>query len=282
MKSSSKVGPIPLNVWYCIFILLQIFIIVCFIALIGGTRWVYSEVPNTLYLKSDFNSTHSGYFDGSSFKGSLHQCTEGCTKTYIEESLDWCDINIQLNKTDNPCNHVCPEIYIAKTLCKTFGTLFIGEIAVLVLGSISCLTLFVLAVSMFCACKRMRCIKCTYISVVLAASLMFCACIVWVGNVTWGSGNCQDFPGNGNLLNICGSSGPRLAIFMAVFFPLFAIFFITIMRKLENFVEEPTTLKQNPETDNNPSAPVEKTDFENTTNYPIINYPPLPNIDQRV
>lgn len=232
---SNRFCRVPLVAWYCVYTLLQAIIVVVFFYIIFDTTWVYSEVEGIVYYKSDFNSSSPGFFNGSSFEGTISKCTRGCTKSYAEEYSDWYNIFHELNNTKNVCYEKCPEFFIAKTMYKTFKSLFNGEIALLSLGSASVIASFI---GIFCIVCTLRYNKYTTVGlffIAFQALFMFIGALVWVVLVKWGPNDCEDFPGNGRAIKLCGTNSPGAIIVIGLLSPLSAVVLITVMLNLQDY-----------------------------------------------
>ena len=239
MYSQIKVGPLRLKIWWFIFLAIQVFFLAIMIGTFGTQFWTHSSISNSYISMADFEGyysgtlTHTNYFDGSTFSGSLIKCENGCGDNYRNAKSDWCDVYDNLKEQENPCVTNCQQQNESKTLCDTFNALSMGTGVFFVFEVASMIGIVVWSGVMFCFLRKIQqCFCCTYCCSVFSCITHYIAIISWI--MVSGSmfkNDCSTFPSDGSKIHLCNNDGPGLGLFLMIVLPMAVVFYHVIACK---------------------------------------------------
>lgn len=213
--------------WWSIFLSINFFSFVLMAGTLASKSWVYTTMNMGLTIYSEYDDWDNNLIDFGIFEGNLYRCTFSCTETYKKLKKEYCGAakNFVLNY---------PEYYF---VCPMFKNLHKGMKSYLVCEGFAMFCIFLLGIFLILTRKRWN-----LVMRIIVFSLLGLATVShYTGFISWMSTtntnfnrDCSDNPSKGYFdLSLCAGDGPALSLFVAIFLPVFFVFFCFISRKFQ-------------------------------------------------
>ena len=192
-------------------------------------------IANLFYLK-DWVSTSMGIeshqsfsvtqFNGTSFKGTLSMCEEGCEGSYKANMKDWCEYS---KKSENlPAGSIC-QLFTSLFYSNFILTIFLGLSSTLISLLIICIIIYLWK-------RKFQWLG--YCSSCMSFVLIFAGGVFWaLINGVSTNNSCKEFPGNGQKIHICIEEGPLALLILILVALLFVLIYTIVMLNFERKAE---------------------------------------------
>ena len=228
LNKDALVWKFPIKIWWYIYFGLQLFLIAFMIGSLATPRWVHTSSKFVISkgLCNNDPRTYNQGFDGSSFQGSLAQCTQGYCSDYRTETSDWCNIynDINTGKTVSYCS-----LDQVNSMCKLFTGLSAASGVFVLFEVIALIAIIVWGSAMLCSYRSMTCYCCVHCCSICTFIAHYIAILGWIGiSGSTFSSSCDTFPSNGSMPPICTNDGPGLGLFILIVIPFIVVSFVTV------------------------------------------------------
>jgi hypothetical protein len=221
MYGDISVGKFALKIWFGLFFLLQLVLLAFIIGSLAAPSWVYSNFSTSIAPQDTYNGK-SNTFDGSSFRGSLFMCKNGCSNNYRSESSDWCDDYNHNTFTDSTSKNQ------ADSVCKLFTRLSGSGGIYIVASFVSLIGILSWFCTMLCLSRKTNCFCLTFCCSGCSCVAYYVGFLAWFGISQASFSSCSDFPSDGSAPIVCADAGPGLGVFLMIVFPAISIGYLVI------------------------------------------------------
>lgn len=231
MASYPKYLKLSFRIWWILFFLMQGLLLAMMCSTLGSEKWVYSD--SSLYVV-DVNQTRLSesehYFDGSSFKGSLFKCHEGCSDKYDDEKEYWCDLYDEYDKK----NLSGKILNTYSSTCRQFTYLSFGSGVYIITEVLSIIGLVAWALVLLCYRFKINCLSMSYCCSGCVWTGHYVAFLVFVdsSNIKFNK-NCSTTPTSGERPALCSDDGLNLAFFLLLYIPILTVLYCFVACNLQ-------------------------------------------------
>ena len=207
--------------WLALFISMQIIELLLIANLFNSKDWVSTSMGVESY--QSFSITE---FNGTSFKGSMSMCNQGCEGSYKTNMKDWCEYS---NKSEN---------IPAESICQLFTSLFYSNFILNVFLGLSSSLISVLIICIISYLWKRKFQWAGYCSSCMSFVLILAGGVFWaLINGVSTNNTCKEFPEEGKKIRICIEEGPFALLILMVIALLFHLIYTVAMLNFERKAE---------------------------------------------
>ena len=226
-----KVYKVTLTCWKWFFAFCQIILVGVMAVSLSILNWVKTDFDTSfIYLTSE--DKEEAYFQASSFIGKFIYCEEGCGVSHADSGYGLMKVGI-CEYYDDYKEYSYSNFYTdehsdsIESICKMFKNLLkAGQFKMLV-DVITFVFIVLWFISMLCI-KRKACYCLTFLFSFCSFASFFAGSIIWFVFSTATFNDCSKKPKNGELPNICATTGPILMVLKMIIFALLVLCYLFV------------------------------------------------------